>query len=497
MVKNRKANKSSNPNVNEPCKRGLSRAKRDTLNRKVEELLQKCSSASSLNSAIDWEKYNESWDVLVSICELEKTNVEKSPSASRTAAFEPFMEWLQSHGAEMGDVKLVELPFYGCCVQASGQVVKSDRLFSIPQKLMLTSETAKASNIGSFIENDPILSQMPNVALAFHILNEMYDSNSFWSPYLNTLPSSYDTVMYYTPKEIELLKGSPAFDDALKMCKNIARQYSYFYSLLQKNKDPVISNLRANFSYTDYRWAVSTVMTRQNLIPSKDGTSQMNALIPLWDFCNHQEGEFSTDFDGESQRSVCQANRDFGAGEQVFIFYGQRTCAEQFIHNGFVDINNSYDAFPLKIGLSKSDPLACDREALLRKLNIIAEEKLSGPLTFQLSVGTQPVDGKLLAFLRLFSMTKDSLQYWLQSENRSNLMHEECGIDTEVENKSWSFLKARSQLLLNMYPTTKDEDSKLLESDLSQHHRTCVLLRLAEKRILLSTIEYATHKIRK
>ena len=64
---------------------------------------------------------------------------------------------------------------------------------------------------GSFIENDPILSQMPNVALAFHILNEMYDSNSFWSPYLNTLPSSYDTVMYYTPKEIELLKGSPAF----------------------------------------------------------------------------------------------------------------------------------------------------------------------------------------------------------------------------------------------------------------------------------------------
>jgi len=496
MVKNRQSNKSSNATVNVPCKRGLSRAKRDTLNRKVEELLQKCSSAPASNTAIDWEKYNESWNMLNSICELE-TNLGRSPTSSRVEAFKPFVEWLESHGAKMGDVTLVELPLYGCCVQAVGPVAMGDLLFSIPQELMMTNETVKASKIGSFIQNDPILSQMPNVALALHVLNELYDSNSFWSPYLSALPRSYDTVMYFTPKEMEELKGSPAFDDALKMCKNIARQYSYFYSLLQKNKDPAISNLRANFSYADYRWAVSTVMTRQNLIPSKDGASQMNALIPLWDFCNHQEGKFSTDFHPENQRSVCHANRDFGSGEQVFIFYGQRSCTEQFIHNGFVDINNSYDAFPLKIGLSKSDPLAHERETLLRKLQIISDEKLNGPLTFQLRVGTQPVDGKLLAFLRLFCMAKDSLQYWLQSDNSSNLMYEECGIDTEVENKSWSFLKARSELLLKLYPTTKEEDLKLLETDLTPHQRSCVLLRFAEKRILLSTIEYASHKVRK
>lgn len=35
-------------------------------------------------------------------------------------------------------------------------------------------------------------------------------------------------------------------------------------------------------------------------------------------------------------------------------------------------------------------------------------------------------------------------------------MHEECGIETEVEDKSWSFLKARCQLLLQLYPTTKE-----------------------------------------
>ena len=64
---------------------------------------------------------------------------------------------------------------------------------------------------GHFINNDPILSQMPNVALGFHVLNELYDPKSFWKPYLDALPSSYDTVMYFSPAEITELKGSPAF----------------------------------------------------------------------------------------------------------------------------------------------------------------------------------------------------------------------------------------------------------------------------------------------
>ena len=81
---------------------------------------------------------------------------------------------------------------------------------------------------------------------------------------------------------------------------------------------------------------------------------------------------------------------------------------------------------------------------------------MTGPISFQLHAGTQPVDAKLLAFLRLFCMTQESLDFWLQSENTSNLMHEECGIETEVEIKSWSFLKSRCQLLLQLYPITRE-----------------------------------------
>lgn len=95
-------------------------------------------------------------------------------------------------------------------------------------------------------------------------------------------------------------------------------------------------------------------------------------------------------------------------------------------------------------------------------------------------------------------------------------MHEECGMETAVEDKAWSFLKNRCQLLLKLYPTTKQvrfarqtssrkrhvpfsfqDDEKLLAEDVGQRRRMCVLLRLAEKRILLSGIDYASHKMRK
>ena len=40
-----------------------------------------------------------------------------------------------------------------------------------------------------------------------------------------------------------------------------------------------------------FRWAVSTVMTRQNQIPALVGEVADTALIPLWDMCNHISGQ--------------------------------------------------------------------------------------------------------------------------------------------------------------------------------------------------------------
>lgn len=53
-------------------------------------------------------------------------------------------------------------------------------------------------------------------------------------------------------------------------------------------------------------------------------------------------------------------------------------------------------------------------------------------------------------------MNQESLDHWLQSANATNLMYEDCGIETLVEDKCWNFLAGRCQLLLRLYSTTKE-----------------------------------------
>jgi histone-lysine N-methyltransferase SETD3 len=65
------------------------------------------------------------------------------------------------------------------------------------------------------------------------------------------------------PEDFKELRGSPAYEDALKQFKFIARQYAYFYKKFQA------MILRDYFTFDEYRWAVSTVMTRQNQVGNR------------------------------------------------------------------------------------------------------------------------------------------------------------------------------------------------------------------------------------
>ena len=58
-------------------------------------------------------------------------------------------------------------------------------------------------------------------------------------------------------------------------------------SFSSSDKGLKLSNLLSLFALL--RWAVSTVITRQNKIPSTTGEPTL-ALIPMWDICNHSNG---------------------------------------------------------------------------------------------------------------------------------------------------------------------------------------------------------------
>ncbi|XP_044255810.1 actin-histidine N-methyltransferase [Tribolium madens] len=459
----------------------------------LEELIDKLLRISTLPQQPTVQKSLENQKEISNITErVKKLEVDKDAKSSVDnraigATVGNFMKWASENGAQLNGCSIEEFEGYGLGVKANVDIAESSLVIAVPRKLMMSVENAKESILKDLIEKDKILGSMPNVTLAIFLLLEKFKGDSFWKPYIDILPKKYTTVLYFSIDELEELRGSPTLEIALKQIKSISRQYAYFYKLFATSDDPVSKIMRTRFSYTEYCWAVSTVMTRQNTIPFQEN---YYALIPLWDMCNHTNGTISTAYNPVLDRSECLAVKNFKAGEQLFIFYGSRSNADLFVHNGFVFENNDYDCYWIRLGISKSDPLQQKRNHLLSKLSI------SSTCDFSIRKGAKPIDGQLLAFLRVFNMNEEQLDHWINSDKSADLGYIDCALDTALEAKSWRFLHARLKLLLSTYKTTLEEDEKFIsEAQATPNRLMAIKMRTTEKRIIRETLEYVEQYI--
>ncbi|CAH1261882.1 SETD3 [Branchiostoma lanceolatum] len=408
----------------------------------------------------------------------------------REECFPVFLKWLQDNDVKSDAVTIEKFEVGGYGLKAV-QDIKAEELFiTIPRKLMLTTETARESSLGPLIKKDRILQVMANVSLALHVLCEKYTSNSFWAPYINIFPGTYTTPLYFEEGEMLHLQGSLNFSDVLNQYKSIARQYAYFYKLFQTQPEATGLPLKECFTFDEYRWAVSTVMTRQNQVPTSDGRHLITALIPMWDMCNHSNGEFSTEFNLGSDSAECLAMREFPTDSQVYIFYGMRSNAEFLIHNGFVYPENVHDRVNIKLGVSKNDSLFAMKAEVLSRAGIHAST------TFQVHCGKDPIPPELLVFLRVFTMVEGDLRELLTSEHQSAFLsclgRLDCMVTQEQETKAWAFLETRLSLLIRSYRTSiKDVETELQAPDMTYHTRAALQLKLAEMQILSNAAEYA------
>ena len=466
-----------------PQQRQLSLAKKNEINVLCEKLFHLSSNSAYVTQL--WDNYIEISSVLEKVKRLEEM---KTESSKRSQGIGQFINWLGENGANVDGASVAEFPGYDLGLKAERNFLENQPILRIPRELIFSIHNAAPEL--TVLQNDPLIQHMPQVALAIALLIERHKENSKWKPYLDILPASYTTVLYMTAGDMIELKGSPTLEAALKQCRNIARQYSYFNKVFQNNNNAVSTILGDVFTYERYCWAVSTVMTRQNLIPSEDGSRMIHALIPMWDMCNHENGRITTDFNATSDCCECYALRDFKQGEQIFISYGPRTNSDFFVHSGFVYVDNKQDGFKLRLGISKADSLQKERIELLNKLELPSVGE------FLLKPGSEPISDLLLAFLRVFSMRKPELAHWLRSDRVYDLKHMDCALETVVEENVRKFLLTRLQLLIANYPTSLKEDLQLLETSLPQVKKLAIQLRVTEKRILLGALEYVEQWIK-
>lgn len=162
----------------------------------------------------------------------------------------------------------------------------------------------------------------------------------------------------------------------------------------------------------------------------------------------------------------------------------------------FVYPDNRNDSVAIRLGLSPSDPLYAQRLAVLQRLRIdpAATELLVVPAPHHLS-------GEMLAFVRVFNMNAAQLEHWLGADrNATDLKCVDCALDTELEQRTWTFMKVRFQLLLRAFPSALADDEAAVEAHRRGQHKMgfvramVVQYRVLEKRLLGAALEYVSQR---
>ncbi|XP_074594668.1 SET domain containing 3 [Brevipalpus obovatus] len=441
----------------------------------VDHLLERClfySGRTDCNQTAALQEFEELTSLIIKIGSLEK-GMFREPK--REDNLDVFIKWCEARGIKIDSIGIRKIDEdsneYG--LFATEIIPENELILSIPDQAVFCVESLQDSGFLDKLQNDPMLKSMPNLMLAFLLMIEYCKPDSGWKPYFNFFPADYSTPLYYSTRDMEMLKGSPTLHDAVKLCRNIFRQYAYFWKKFHSKASPEFNKLplKKNFCFNLYRWAVSSVMTRQNVLPSPQPKT---ALIPMWDMCNHENGKFSTDYDPQGKEVLFYAMKTFKKDQEIKIFYGERTNSEFLLNNGFVPSDSIRNSLNLRLGFTKSDPLLSSRVKIAEAIEV----PISG--NFPLFNQKEGYDTNLVKFLRVFTMSREEVENCIESiiNNKINRSDFER-VNDNVKN----FLKTRSQILLRGYA------QEVSENDLSNIGKRIKFFIQQEKKILESFVD--------
>jgi len=436
------------------------------------------------------------YDDLVQFTELNKC-IQKLNKAQKKKQDEPpvterefilFNKWLAANGYhDKGNVEVHKFEAMGYGLRAKKDIKQGDLLLEIPTSVMITENSIYKTQLEDIVQKDPMLQNVPSLRLALFLVHEKINNNSFFAPYLKVLPKTFDLPFYFTLEEMCSLKGSPLRNECFHVNVMVAKQYCHIYKLLQDN--PQVQSISPfSFHFSDFVWAVSCVMSRQNQIPNFEKlllntTSNINnaketvmALIPLWDFANHAEGHLTTHFEGASMRAACTAMQNYKPNDQVFIYYGNRGNRELFMYSGFVTPLNKFDA----ISVSMSIKDVADSPALTkRKEAAFASLGLRSECTVHLSGRFVP--SECILFGGILDLSDSEVTKIFGEEINSNKDKDE--VLALVEKKGRTFLSSKIDAWLRAYP-----EDNVKEENQTIHSKNATFMWKLEKRILSETL---------
>jgi histone-lysine N-methyltransferase SETD3 len=361
----------------------------------------------------------------------------------------------------------------------------------------MTSEVAKASDIGKKIVSSGVDLRSKHSFLASYLLQEKAKKSSFWDPYIIILPAKYANMPIFFDEELlGWLKGSFCLGKIADRIDSLRREYDNIRRAVPEF---------AAFSHEQFIWARLVVITRIfGLVIQGNKT---DGLVPYADMLNHKRPrETKWTFDDDRYGFLITSLKTIQRGEQIFDSYGRKCNSRFFVNYGFaLDENEDNEGGDEgKKGKGPSDneavlrvELPVDDAAYQMKLRFLGGRSFQARREFQIPGNYKEKKCKeLFSFMRLIHAQDSELMLLSSSDGLKLDDIEPISIRNEIA--ALTNLKKVAEETLAFYPESLEHDRKLLASGelvMFSNKRNCVVQRHGEKEVLVWLVECADKAI--
>lgn len=384
--------------------------------------------------------------------------------------YEVLLKWLKDGGSQYPNLllKYYTVDYRG--VHARRRLENDEIILEVPLPLIMTSEVARASEIGLKIEQSGCQLRSSHSWLASFLLQEKYRPDSFWRPYIDTLPQHYRNMpLFFEADELAELKGS----FSLQMIEE--RKVS-----LKMEYDNIVKHVPefGEYHYLDFFWARLAVITR--IFGFKVDNRKTDGLVAMADMLNHKRpNETSWTFDQSRNAFTITTTKRILKGAQIFDSYGRKCNSRYFVNYGFSLDTNEDNQVAMYMSIPKGDP------NYQMKLKLLGQPTRRFQIPFE---HKERVTRKCVSYLRVALAETDELLSLTDLHSVEKIepinIHNELRVMNEVARVA--------QQVLAGFPTTLKEDNALLEEGkLTMNVRNCVLMRRGEKEVLHAYIDLA------
>ena len=373
-------------------------------------------------------------------------------------------------------------------VMAKSNILKDEIIMTIPKECLISLETALETSygrrIGEFMYNE--LNSPKHCLLSSFLLYE--EKNPKYKYYFDLLPRDFSNFpIFYTNKELELLKGSPFLTQILEKKEDMRADYNKLCEYLPDFKQ---------FSYLKFCEARVLISSRIFGIAIND--NKTDVLAPFADLLNHKRPrQTQWYYDDNLQSFVIQATQDIKEGCEIFDSYGKKTNARFLLNYGFCLDDNDTSEYLLTVGFNETYPLFELKKNFFQNENELVR-------TFNLNNNfyeSQIIE--LLSFLRFILFDGDINDLYNAINSGENIYNEDVPltfyyippISKELEIQVLKHLHLLCRKSLSKYPTSFEQDQVLYKTkkNLSFNIKNCLLLLMSEKTVLSYLIYFCQY----